>query len=160
MLKEREISFYATFAGVWESPAVELQFGRIVQEKGLQELIHVCGPKYGDEKRNTFAGADIFAFPTYNDAYPLVILEAMSHGLPVVTTYEGAIPDMVRDGENGFLVPVRDTAALGACLVKLINEPGLRVKMGKTGRGRYEREFTQSVFERGFLEILKEVCGE
>ena len=160
MLVERGIPFQAAFAGVWESPAVEAEFACIVQEKGLKAVVELCGPKYGEQKRHTFAEADIMAFPTYNDAYPLVVLEAMSHGLPVVSTYEGAIPDMVRDGENGFLVPVKDPAAVADCLLKLIVDPGLRTKMGQAGRNRYEQEFTQSVFEQGLLEILSKCVAQ
>lgn len=146
LLAERGIPFKAAFAGVWESPAVEAAFGRIVREKGLQERVEICGPKYGDKKRLTFAEADIMAFPTYNDAYPLVVLEAMSHGLPVVSTVEGAIPDMVLDGETGFLVPRQDVTALADRLALLLTDEELRKRMGRAGRERYQAHFTEDVF--------------
>jgi glycosyltransferase involved in cell wall biosynthesis len=154
LLKERGVLFHATFAGVWESPAVEKEFGRIVQEKGLQKLIEVCGPKYGDDKRRTFAGADIMVFPSYNDAYPLVVLEAMSHGLPVVSTLEGAIPDMVLEGETGFLVPCRDPLILAERLSLLVIDLVLRERLGQAGRKRYVEYFTSEVFERNLAVIF------
>lgn len=152
------VQFRASFAGVWESPAFRDTFVDYVAKNDLSSLVSYLGPKYGDEKEALLSSADIFAFPTYNDAYPLVILEAMRHGLPVVTTYEGAIPDMVRDEENGFLVQPRDTVSLSDCLVKLLEDSSLREKMGRVGKNRYQEEFTQSVFERNLSMILENVC--
>ena len=154
IVHSRGIQFRSSFAGVWESSEVEADFNNFVAMNELSSHVQYLGPKYGNEKEKLLASADIFAFPTYNDAYPLVVLEAMSHGLPIVSTYEGAIPDMVRDGENGFLVPIRDAVALADSLLKLIVDPDLRKKMGQTGRVRYESDFTQSVFEQGLLNIL------
>lgn len=156
LLKERGILFHATFAGVWESQAVEKEFGRMVQEKGLQKLIELCGPKYGDDKRHTFAGTDIMVFPSYNDAYPLVVLEAMSHGLPVVSTLEGAIPDMVLEGETGFLVPCKDPLILAERLTRLVVDPVLRERLGQAGRKRYCEYFTSAIFESNLAAIFTE----
>lgn len=154
LLKDRGIPFHATFAGAWESLAVEAEFRRIVREEGLQQLIELCGPKYGEDKRRTFADADIMVFPSYNDAYPLVVLEAMSHGLPVVSTLEGAIPDMVLEGETGFLVPCRDSLILAERITLLIIDPALRKRLGQAGRKRYCGCFTSEGFERNLATIF------
>ena len=154
VVHRRGIQFKASFAGVWESSEVEADFYNLVAMNDISRKVNYLGSKFGEEKEKLLESADIFAFPTYNDAYPLVILEAMSHGLPVVSTYEGAIPDMIKDGENGFLVSVKDPAAVADCLLKLIVDPGLRTKMGQAGRERYEQEFTQNVFEQGLFGIL------
>ncbi|MGO9953670.1 MAG: glycosyltransferase [Dissulfurispiraceae bacterium] len=155
LLNKHGIPFHATFAGVWESSAVEAEFGRIVQEKGLEKLIELCGPQYGDDKRRIFAEADIMVFPSYNDAYPLVVLEAMSHGLPVVSTLEGAIPDMVLEGETGFLVPCQDPLILAERITCLILDPELRDRLGQAGRKRYCERFTSAVFESNLATIFK-----
>lgn len=159
LLRERGLAFRAVFAGVWESAAVEGAFHRCVQENGLLDVIEVCGPQYGDDKRRTYAAADIMAFPTYNDAYPLVVLEAMSHGLPVVSTYEGAIPDMVVEGESGFLVPRLDPHTLADRLALLLTEPALRIRMGSAGRARYRAFFTMDIFTNNLLVILETCLG-
>ncbi len=73
----------------------------------------------------------------------LVLLEAMQYSLPVVSTPEGAIPDVVDDGVTGFLVPQRDTSALADKLEVLIKDPDLRVKNGSRGKVQnMSREFT------------------
>lgn len=154
----RGIDFRASFAGAWESPEFERSFYALVAEKELGSVVRYLGPKYGAEKQSLLLSADIFAFPSYNDAYPLAVLEAMSHALPVIATREGAIPDMVRDGDSGFLVPTRDPGALARSLERLIGDPGLRRSMGEAGKRRYHEEFTLDVFERALLGILRETC--
>jgi glycosyltransferase involved in cell wall biosynthesis len=154
IIKAKGMSFRASFAGDWESRAVEAAFKQFLYEKGLQDSVELCGPRFGDEKRYTYANSDIMAFPSYNDAYPLVILEAMSHALPVVSTYEGAIPDMVEDGVTGFLVPRKDPLLLADRLSALLLDPKMRMQMGKTARSRYLAYFTNEVFETKLGDIL------
>lgn len=159
LLRARGLTFRAAFGGVWESAAVEGAFHRFVQENGLLDVVELCGPRYGDDKRRTYESADIMAFPSYNDAYPLVVLEAMSHGLPVVSTSEGAIPDMVAEGESGFLVPRQDPHTLADRLALLVTDPVLRVQMGSAGRARYRARFTTDVFAANLLAILETCLG-
>ena len=79
----------------------------------------------------------------------------MQHSLPVVSTFEGAIPDVVEDGVTGFLVPQKDPVALAEKLEILIRNPEMRNQMGEAGRAKYEREFTLERFERRMVEILE-----
>jgi len=155
LLKQRGVPFRASFAGAWESKAVETEFGKILHENQLQELTEFCGPRYGDDKWRTFAEADIMAFPTYNDAYPLVVLEAMGHGLPVLATYEGAIPDMIQDSVTGFLVPRLNPLIVADRLALLLTDRGLRERMGKAGRERYLSQYTLGHFEENLCSILE-----
>jgi glycosyltransferase involved in cell wall biosynthesis len=86
--------------------------------------------------------ADLFVLPTWREGFPNVVLEAMAAGLPVVATPVGAIPDAVRDGEEGLLVPVRDARALERALATLIADPELRLAMGRRARARAEAVFS------------------
>ena len=83
LLKQRRLSFVASFAGPWYRDSCRKQFNRIVVHDGLQDAVRYLGPQYGDSKESLLAHADIFAFPTFYSAesFPLVILEAMSFGL-------------------------------------------------------------------------------
>jgi len=97
--------------------------------------------------------ADVFVLPTWREGFPNVVLEAMAAGLPVVATPVGAIPDMIRDGEEGLLVPARDAAALTHALGRLANDPGLRARLGARARARVEALYScESVL--GDLEAL------
>ncbi len=73
------------------------------------------------------------------------VLEAMSHRLPVVCTSVGGNPELVTDGEHGFLVPVDDPAALASAIEKLARDPELRRRFGEAGHARVRDEFS---FER------------
>ena len=91
--------------------------------------------------RRLYAEADVLALPTRSDISPFVILEAMATGMPVVASAIAGIPDMVRDGETGFLMPPRDGEALAARLGALVEDGELRRRMGAAGRALVEREF-------------------
>lgn len=158
ILKKKEIPFECVFVG-GEGDLTAFQFRERVNKLGLSKELTFIGKKYGEEKNNAFAEADIFAFPTYylNECFPLVLLEAMSYSLSVVSTFEGGIPDIIENGVTGFLVPQRNVAALAAKLELLIQNPELRRQMGAAGRKKYEQEFTQEIFENRLVQILHQV---
>lgn len=96
----------------------------------------------------------LFSTFYHNECFPLVLLEAMEHGLPCISTTEGGIPGIVDDGKTGFLVPKHDVAVLADKILLLLNDSGLRSNMGKVGREKFEKEFTLEVFEKRMVEIL------
>jgi len=156
ILKDKGVDFHCTIAGgdaEMNSTEVEL----VVAEKGLSSVITVAGPKHGEKKAELMRSADIFVHPSYNDCLPLVLIEAMQYSLPIVSTPEGAIPDVVKDNVTGFLVPQKDAIALADKLEILIKKPNFRNTMGAAGRLKYEREFTLERFEKTMVEILEEV---
>ena len=88
-----------------------------------------------------------------------MILEAMSAGLPVVSTLEGGIPDMVTDGETGILCARKDADATARALERLLTDPALRRRLGEKGREVYTGKFTDACFERRFLAVLQEAIS-
>jgi glycosyltransferase involved in cell wall biosynthesis len=88
-----------------------------------------------------YRGADVFVLPTHREGFPNVVLEAMAHGLPVVATPVGAIPEAIEDEVSGLLVPVRDPDRLAAALRRLAESPELRQRLGANARERVAREF-------------------
>ena len=92
--------------------------------------------------------------PTFEDCFPLTIVEAMQHGLPVVSTTEGAVPDMVADGVNGFVCERKDVSGLSVALERLITDASLRKRMGEEGYRIYKDKFTLEKFEERFAECL------
>ena len=91
---------------------------------------------YRQDVPDILAAADIFALPSHREGMPRSIIEAMMAGLPVVATDIRGAREEVVEGETGFLVPVRDPAALGAALARLAADPALRARMGEAGRTR------------------------
>jgi glycosyltransferase involved in cell wall biosynthesis len=157
ILNDRNTDFHCTMLG-GESSVTRDQMQAKIDEAGLNERILIAGKKFGAEKEKAFEQADIFVHPTFEDCLPLVLLEAMQHSLPIVSTFEGAIPDVVKDGISGFLVPQKVAIALAEKLEILIKDPQLRTQMGATGRAKYEQEFTLERFEGRMVQILEEVA--
>ena len=81
----------------------------------------------------------------------------MQFSLPVVSTFEWEIPNIVADGKTGLLVPQNDAMALAEKLEVLIKDPNLRKSMGEAGRKKYKEEFTLAIFEARLTLILKEL---
>lgn len=128
----------------------------------LKGYVDYLGPIYGNEKYNILISSDIFVFPTYytNEAFPLVLLEAMQAGLPIISTFEGAIPEIVKNGDNGFLVKQRDSKALADKLESLLKDENLRERMGKSGQQKFLNSYTSEIFETKLNNIFHEILHE
>lgn len=87
-----------------------------------------------EDMPEVFAGADVVCLPSYREGLPKVLVEAAACGRPIVTTDTPGCREIVRDGENGLLVPVKSVELLAAALRRLIENPDLRLEMGQRGR--------------------------
>ncbi|MDM7992101.1 MAG: glycosyltransferase family 4 protein [Candidatus Fermentibacter sp.] len=95
-----------------------------------------------DERAGIIAGADVVALPSRLDCFGIILLEAWACGRPVIGSWAGAMPDMVDDGRNGFLVPFGDAVTLADRMARLLGNPGMRSSMGALGRVMVMRERT------------------
>lgn len=101
--------------------------------------------------------ADIACLPSYREGLPKSLLEAMAASLPCVTTDVPGCREAVKDGDNGILVPPRDAASLAMALRQLIDDPELRLRMGKCGRRRLEDEFSTAQVVLKTLALYREM---
>jgi len=97
--------------------------------------------------------------PSWTEAFPLVIPEAMAAGLPVIATAVGAIPDFVKDGEDGFLVTPKVSSALADRICRLLGDEGLRRRISERVRARAPREFAIEVGCGKVSEVIRDVLG-
>lgn len=150
-LRARGVEVTATFAG-----GAGADDSAALVQKAARELPNVSyvGPVYGEAKWQLYASHDVFVHPTLDDAFPLVVLEAMQHGLPVVSTRVGAIPDIVVDNETGFLVDAGESEALASRIARLVADPALCERFSRVARSRYEAKFTTDRFEHTFVSAL------
>lgn len=155
ILNERQVDFKSIFVG-GEGDINRKEFIKKVNENNLHNSVSYVGRKTGNEKQVIFSYADIFVFPTNEDCFPLVLLEAMQAYLPIVTTDEGGILDIVKNNITGIITEKRKPTELADALEKLIQNKELRVTMGKNGRERYEKFFTLQKFEENLTKILQE----
>lgn len=164
ILKKQGVRFVADFVGGTTVEVSEAQFRTALRERGLEDCTHYAGKRYGQEKEAFFCQADMFVLPSYTEAFPLTILEAMQHGLPVVATNVGGVSIAVEQGGNGLLVggykPIMslayrpDAQELADNLKILLIDKGLRTKMGLAGLKKYQSNLTLQCFEERFVEAI------
>ncbi|RTG94659.1 glycosyltransferase family 1 protein [Thermus scotoductus] len=129
----------------------------LAKRLGLAERVRFWGRRLDVDR--LLAEVQVFVLTSNWEGLPLVVLEAMRAGLPVVATDVGGVGEAVVEGKTGFLVGRKDEAGLRERLCLLLENPALRASMGEAGRRRYEEAFT---LERMFLEtwrVYEEVLG-
>ena len=102
---------------------------------------------------------DVFALASEREEMPVAVLEAMAAGLPVVAVDTGGLAEMVAEGETGFLVGARDTAAMGERLQRLVGDPALRAALGAAGRARAFAEFGRGPIVERIEQVLAEAAA-
>lgn len=155
-LRSKNLDFDCIFVGEWGN-IIKKDFDKKVREHELNNYVEYAGSRYGNCKKRYLTNADIFCLPSHSECFPLVLLEAMSAELPIVSTYNGGIPDIVKNGKNGFLIKPKDKNALADKLEILIKNSQLRKKMGITGGEIFESNFTLTHFEERLTSILKTI---
>ena len=157
-LKKKNILFECHFVGDWLD-ITQASFYQKVTELNLSNNVFAYGKKYDQEKKSFYQQSDIFVFPSLNEAFGLVLLEAMQFELPIVASNEGGIPDVVLDNKTGYIVLKNDPDELACRLISLIRDPTLRRTMGLAGKKRFEENFTLNKFEDRLIQIMNEFAG-
>lgn len=108
----------------------------------IQKRVRRLGFINAQEKRDLLAATDILAMPSRTDSFGIVYLEAWLYDKPVIGARAGGVPDVIDDGQNGFLVKFGDTDAIAAHLLELLDNRALAEQMGKRGHRKVMREMT------------------
>jgi len=106
------------------------------------------------------ATADVVVLPSYREGVPRSLIEAAAAGLPIVTTDAPGCREVVEDGVNGILVPVRDAAALTAAIRKLVLDPALAARMGAASRQKALAQFDERIVLANTLAVYRELVPE
>jgi glycosyltransferase involved in cell wall biosynthesis len=142
---ERHPEAKFVMVGVAESDAMEPVIRADAARRGIAARIAFLGALDGSDKVAAFTTSQMIVVPSWTEAFPLVIPEAMAAGLPIIATAVGAIPDFVTDAEDGFLIAPGDAPALARCICRLLDDEPLRRRMGERVRDRAPREFAIEV---------------
>ena len=130
---------------------------KLVAEKGLSSYVSFLGIRA--DVAELLGQCDIFALPSDWEGVPLTVLEAMAAGKPVIATAVGGVPELVKDGETGILIPPQDTKSLAQAILKLATNPELGQQMGQRGQTRAKEQFdiarTTRNYESLYMELLK-----
>jgi glycosyltransferase involved in cell wall biosynthesis len=150
-----EVQF--VFGGVGESERDERKIDAYCSEQSIASHVVLLGRIDGNEKIRAYTESDVFLFPSHEEIFPNVLLEAMAAGLPIVTTRIVCIPEIVQEGVNGFLVDPGDVGALSERICALVGDPELRRSMGETNvrraRERYDLTVAVKKLSRIFLGL-------
>lgn len=119
-------------------------FWRRVREGGLEDRVSYHGVVSGKAKEELLRGSHLLALPTYYryEGQPVSVLEAMADALPVVATSWAALPEMVQGGEQGYLVPPKDPAALAEAIATVVGDPERYARMSAASLARARGEFS------------------
>jgi glycosyltransferase involved in cell wall biosynthesis len=120
-------------------------------------------PGFRSDAPELMAQADVLALPSLTEGLPNVVLEAFAAGVPVVATAVGGVPELVRDGENGWLVPRGDSARLASALIVALSDPGESARRGRSGQELVRADYTFAAqaarAAEAFREVLSGRCG-
>lgn len=159
ILKEKNVDFFCVFVG-GEGDISANAFENKRKELGLSAFVTYVGKKYEGERTEYFRSADMFILPTMNDCFPLVLLEALQFSLPVVSTVEGAIPEIIENGVNGYLASPNNPDDLAEKIEHLLKNPEERLMMQQENRAKYENRFSLPVFENKLINILTAILDK
>jgi glycosyltransferase involved in cell wall biosynthesis len=121
--------------------------------------IEVLRARLNPETLEIIKRATIMATPSRTEGMGRVVVEAMAAGIPVVASNVGGIPTLVRDGENGYLIPVGDHHALAVRLRELLSDEPLRQRMGDAGYVRAHGELDETTYVREFTRMVEATIG-
>ena len=114
---------------------------------------------HGDKKIEVFTNSDIFILPSYSEGFPIAMLEAMAAGLPIIATSVGAIPEVIEDGKNGFLIKTGDYHALAEKILILAKDKKLRQKMGKNNIEKIRKQYGEEVVIKKLNNVYEKLLG-
>ena len=114
---------------------------QMVEEEGMDPLVRFSGWLEGPQLRRALADADVFVLPSWVEGLPNAMIEAMAAGLAVVVSAVGNVPDVIKDGRNGLLVPRKDVEALREALSTVIDDQSLVRRLGENALATAEESF-------------------
>lgn len=121
---------------------------------GIESNVSFLGYQSQSQVRELLKESDVFAMGSFAEGIPVVLMEAMAAGVPVVATHIAGIPELVEDGRCGFLVPPGDSTALANRIGRLLDDPELRNAMAEPARLKVEREFNLTTESERLWRIL------
>ena len=136
ILTKKEFNYKCIIIGEGEQ---RKEIESFIKTHQLEKYIKLLGRRH--EIPHLLAASDVFVLPSLNEAFGLVLLEAMMAGLPIIATNNGGIPEIIEDGKNGILVPPKDAESLAKAVEKILSSPKLREKMSEQNQEDVREKF-------------------
>ena len=157
--KRKDIEFM--MAGPWSHDEDRRWAEDFIRQHKLETFVLFSGQVDAAAKRTLFDSADVFVFPgVQQEGQPLVVIEAMAAGVPVIFTDRGCLRDTVLDGVTGLEVPIGDPVQLAERILWLLDQPEQMRLMGARARKRYEAMYTKERHIQRMIDVFTVSAGE
>ena len=161
-MRQLGADFVFDVAGAWQEENTRREFKTELKRLDLNDHIILHGRVTGEEKWDLYRQAYAFFFPSFYESenFPLVLIEAMAFGLPIVATHWRGMPELVVEGETGRLCDVQSCEQFSSALNELINDEGQHEKMAFLARARYEKKYTKFAFISAMTKAFERITDE
>ena len=161
ILVGRGVDFHIDVAGAWQEESTRESFEGQLAASGFAGRVTMHGRVEGEDKWRLYRDASVFFFPSFYESenFPLVLIEAMAFGLPVVATRWRGIPQLVAEGETGALLDVHDIEGFAVEIEHLLTSPGRWEAMSSAARSRYGERYTEEAFLAGMRHVFETALG-
>jgi glycosyltransferase involved in cell wall biosynthesis len=163
LLREKRPRLRLRVAGRWQEESLHRDASTFIAQHGLDSAVEFVGNVDGEKKAAFLASGDLFCLPTFYpyEGQPLVIIEAMAAGLPILSTTQGAIPSTAPDGMLGrLLAPDAPSEALARSAEEMLCHAAQLQRFGNAGRQRYVEGYTLDICRARLLEVFQAVAGK
>ena len=133
---------------------------QVIKSLKIEDHVELAGWVSSEKLIEFYYQSVLFVLPSYHEGLPMAILEAMACGLAVVSSRVGGIPELIREGENGFLIDPGDHGALEEALSALLADPVLREQMGQNNIQKIRDEYEMSAYSMRLRDLYQELLGE
>lgn len=147
-------------AGGETAPGQLRQIQQAIDDSACSSRFRLLATIDDRQRAEQLAHAQCLVLPSYAEGLPMAILEAMACGLPIITTTVGAIPEVITDGLEGFLIEPGDIQALADRMIQLENNADLRRRMARAGRTRAEKHYSLQVMVQKLMQIYTELLEQ
>jgi colanic acid/amylovoran biosynthesis glycosyltransferase len=134
-----------------DRPGLERRIG----ELGLQDHVQLEGSCNQDRVRQIYRETDLFVLASFAEGVPVVLMEAMAMEIPCVATWIAGVPELIRDGIDGCLVPPGDAEQVAGVIARLMDQPDLRQRLGRAGRARVMEKYDLERNTAQLADILR-----
>ncbi len=142
-IAREHLRFRLELAGPERDPNIRQRVRQYIEQHSLFDTVNVTAGVRGEEKIRLFSEASIFLLPSYYENFPLVLIEAAAAGMAIVTTPVGAVPEFFKDGVSALFVEPRNAQQIADALLRLIQHPKERVRIGQAAREMFRTRLTR-----------------
>jgi len=158
-LKEKSFKFQLIVAGK-DAEITSQQIKKFIDINLLGDVVELRGPLYDSDKIRLYKEVNVFVLPTTFDAFPGVILEAMQFSLPVISTIEGSIPEIIVNNSTGVLINKGNNEELVKAMEYFIENPDQIELYGRRGKKRFNEKYTLAQFESSLNDVFQKVLNQ